>query len=391
MINWIQQLQRRTPLGWLQLSHSPSRLLVALSGIAFADILLFMQLVFQSSLYESNTQIRRALVSDIVLVSPKAKNTQNLSTFARRRLYQAMDIPGVASVQPLYSNNLTWKNPQSRREATIQVIGFSPDHPPFRLPEVNRKLNRIKLPDVVLFDRGSRGDYKETIAKVDSGQTITTEAEGRTIRIGGLFTLGASFGTDGILMTSDQNFLLLFPKRDVGSISLGLIDVKPGHDPIRIAHALKTHLPNDVNVMTLAEFIEDEQAYWRKESPIGFIFTMGAAMAFVVGVVIVYQVLSTDVNAHLKEYATFKAMGYRHSYLLVIVFEEAIILAVLGFIPGLVLPLGLYSMAARATALPIYMTLSRASLVLTLTLLMCLLSGAIATRKLQSADPADMF
>ncbi len=391
MIHWIQQLQRRTPLGWLQLSHSPSRLLVALSGIAFADILLFMQLGFQASLYESNTQIRRALVTDIVLVSPKAKNTQNLSTFARRRLYQAMDIPGVASVQPLYSNNLMWKNPQTRREATIQVIGFSPDHPPFRLPEVNRQLNRVKLPDVVLFDRGSRGDYKETIAKVDSGQPVTTEAEGRTIRIGGLFTLGASFGTDGILMTSDQNFLLLFPKRDVGSISLGLIDVKPGHNPIQIAHALKTHLPNDVNVMTLAEFIEDEQAYWRKESPIGFIFTMGAAMAFVVGVVIVYQVLSTDVNAHLKEYATFKAMGYRHSYLLGIVFEEAIILAVLGFIPGLVLPLGLYSMAAKATALPIYMTLSRASLVLILTLLMCLLSGAIATRKLQSADPADMF
>ncbi|MFN5838980.1 MAG: ABC transporter permease DevC, partial [Pseudanabaena sp.] len=343
------------------------------------------------SLYESNTQIRRALNSDIVLVSPKAKNTQNLSTFTRRRLYQAMDIPGVIAAQPLYSNNLMWKNPQTRREATIQVIGFSPDHPPFRLPEVNQQLNKIKLPDVVLFDRGSRGDYQSTIALVDAGKAIATEAEGRTIHIGGLFTLGASFGTDGILMTSDQNFLLLFPKRDVGSISLGLIDIEAGKDPVQIVEALKKHLPDDVKVMTLADFIEDEQAYWRKESPIGFIFTMGAAMAFVVGVVIVYQVLSTDVNAHLKEYATFKAMGYRHSYLLSIVLEEAIILAVLGFIPGLILPLGLYSLAAKATALPIYMTLARAGLVLFLTLFMCLLSGAIATRKLQSADPADMF
>ncbi|MFO0212638.1 MAG: ABC transporter, partial [Pseudanabaena sp.] len=244
-----------------------------------------------------------------------------LSTFTRRRLYQAMDIPGVIAAQPLYSNNLMWKNPQTRREATIQVIGFSPDHPPFRLPEVNQQLNKIKLPDVVLFDRGSRGDYQSTIALVDAGKAIATEAEGRTIHIGGLFTLGASFGTDGILMTSDQNFLLLFPKRDVGSISLGLIDIEAGKDPVQIVEALKKHLPDDVKVMTLADFIEDEQAYWRKESPIGFIFTMGAAMAFVVGVVIVYQVLSTDVNAHLKEYATFKAMGYRHSYLLSIVLE----------------------------------------------------------------------
>ena len=114
-------------------------------------------------------------------------------------------------------------------------------------------------------------------------------------------------------------------------------------------------------------------------------------MAFVVGVVIVYQVLSTDVNAHLKEYATFKAMGYHNAYLLGVVFEEAIILAFLGFIPGAILPIGLYALAAKATALPIYMTFARAVLVLTLTVVMCMLSGAIATRKLQSADPADMF
>ena len=114
-------------------------------------------------------------------------------------------------------------------------------------------------------------------------------------------------------------------------------------------------------------------------------------MAFVVGVVIVYQVLSTDVNSHMKEYATFKAMGYHNSYLLSVVFEEAIILAFLGFIPGTILPLGLYKLAAMATALQIAMTLSRAVLVLVLTIIMCALSGAIATRKLQSADPADMF
>ena len=143
--------------------------------------------------------------------------------------------------------------------------------------------------------------------------------------------------------------------------------------------------------MTFTEYIQFEEHYWKTESPIGFIFSLGTAMAFVVGVVIVYQVLSTDVNAHLKEYATFKAMGYQNAYLLGVVFEEAIILAFLGFIPGVILPFGLYALAANATALPIYMTLARAILVLILTVLMCMLSGAIATRKLQSADPADMF
>lgn len=391
MIRWIQQLQRRTPLGWLQLSHDKGRLLVALAGIAFADVLMFMQLGFQSALYDSNTRINRAMLADIVLISPKALNLQSLSTFSRRRLLQAKDVPGVQTTTALYINSITWRNPQTRLNATVQVLGFAPDEPVLNLPEVNQQLDKLKLPDTVLFDRGARGEYAEAIAQVNQGKTVTTEVDRRTLNIVGLFSLGASFGADANLITSDQTFLRLFPRRDAASISLGLIQVKPGYDPQQVAAALKSYLPEDVRVLTVQEYVQFEENYWRTASPIGFVFGLGTTMAFVVGVVIVYQVLSTDVNAHLKEYATFKAMGYGNSYLLGVVFEEAIILAFLGFIPGVILPLGLYALASQATALPIYMTVSRAVFVLILTILMCGLSGAIATRRLQSADPADMF
>ncbi|AFZ16318.1 ABC transporter permease DevC [Allocoleopsis franciscana] len=391
MIGFIQQLQRRTPLGWLQLSREKSRLLVALSGIAFADVLMFMQLGFQSALYDSNTKLSRALDADIVLVSPQARNTQNLSTFSRRRLYQAKDVPGVKSAEAFYSNIITWKHPDTRKETSIQALGLNPEQPVLNLPEVNQQLDKIKLPDVVLFDRKSRGNYKKAIAQIEQGKAVTTEVERRTITIAGVFSLGASFGADGILVTSDQTFLRLFPRRQAVSINLGLIKLEPGYNPEQIATALKSHLPNDVRVLTHQQYIEFEESYWKQESPIGFIFGLGTGMAFMVGVVIVYQVLSTDVNSHMKEYATFKAIGYRNQYLLAVVFEEAIILAFLGFIPGLVLPIGLYQLAANATALPIYMKASRAVLVLILTIVMCAISGAIATRKLQSADPADMF
>lgn len=387
----MQQLRQRTPLGWLQLSHEKGRLLVALAGIAFADVLMFMQMGFQSALYDSNTRLSRALQTDIVLLSPQARNMQDLSTFSRRRLYQALDIPGVRSAEALYSNTLSWKNPQTRQETSIQVVGFNPERPAFNLPAVNQQLDKIQLPDTVLFDRASRGEYQQVIAQVEQGQTVTTEVEGRTITIAGLFQLGASFGADGILMTSDQNFLYLFPRRQAASINLGLLEVQPGYDPEQVAQDLAAYLPDDVQVLTQDGLVTFEENYWKTGSPIGFIFSLGAAMAFVVGVVIVYQVLSTDVNAHLKEYATFKAMGYRNAYLLTVVFEEAIILAFLGFIPGALLPLGLYHLAAKATSLPIFMTLARAALVLVLTVVMCALSGAIATRKLQAADPADMF
>ncbi len=390
-MRFIQQVQRRTPLGWLQLNHQKGRLLVALAGIAFADVLMFMQLGFQASLYDSNTRVNRAMLGDIVLLSPKALNLQNLSTFSRRRLLQAQDIPGVQGATALYINSITWRNPQTRLNATVQVLGFAPDQPAFDLPEVNQQLDTLKLPDTVLFDRGARGQYADAIAQVSQGKPVTTEVDRRTLTMAGLFSLGASFGADANLMVSDQTFLRLFPRRDAASVSLGLIRVKPGYDAQQVATALKAHLPVDVRVLTAQEYVQFEENYWKTASPVGFVFGLGTAMAFVVGVVIVYQVLSTDVNAHLKEYATFKAMGYGNSYLLSVVFEEAIILAFLGFIPGAILPLGLYAFAASATALPIYMTVSRAALVFTLTVVMCIFSGAIATRKLQSADPADMF
>lgn len=389
--NIVGQLQRRTPLGWLQLSHEKGRLIVAIAGIAFADILMFMQLGFQSALYDSNTRLNRAMLGDIVLISPKALNLQNLSTFSRRRLLQSIEVPSVQSADALYVGTITWGNPQTRLNATVQVLGFAPDQPAFNILEVNQQLDKLKLPDSVLFDRGARGKYADTIAQVSQGKPITTEVERQTLTISGLFTLGASFGADANLMTSDQTFLRLFPRRDAVSVSVGLIRVKPGYDAKQVATILQAHLPNDVRVLTASEYVQFEENYWKSASPIGFVFGLGTVMAFVVGVVIVYQVLSTDVNAHLKEYATFKAMGYGNSYLLGVIFEEAIILAFLGFIPGAILPLGLYALAANATALPIYMTVSRAVMVLVLTIVMCALSGTIATRKLQSADPADMF
>ena len=388
---WLWQLTRRTPLGWLQLRHDRGRLVVALAGIAFADLLMFLQLGFQAALYDSNTRLNRAFRADIVLLSPRALNLQNLSTFPRRRLFQALDVPGVADAQGLYLNTVTWKNPQTRRNATVQVLGFDPDAGVLRLPQVMAQADTLKLPDTVLFDRGARGQYDQAIARIDAGERVSTEVERRTITIAGLFRLGASFGADATLMASDQTFLRMFPRRDAGGISLGLLTLSPGASSERVIDDLRRHLPDDVQVLSDQDYVRFEENYWRVASPVGFIFGLGTTMAFIVGVVIVYQVLSTDVNAHLREYATFKAMGFRNRYLLLVVVEQALVLASLGFVPGFVMPIGLYALAARATTLPIAMTASRAMVVFVLTLVMCLASGAIATTRLQAADPAELF
>jgi len=391
MLGLIKSLQQRTPLGLLQLKHDRMRLLTAIAGITFADILIFMQLGFSDALYKSNTQYPRAVEADLVLISTQAKNFGQLRTFPRRRLYQAQDVPGVASADALYLGSVDWRNPQTQKRTSMLIIGQNPDQPAFDLPQVNQQLDAIRMPNTVLFDQASRGDYQTLIDQVNQGETVTTEIGLNTVTIAGLFEVGASFADDGALITSDQNFLRLFPRRDAGAVSLGLIQLQPGADREQVRTDLAARLPQDVLVLTSQGYVEFELNEIQSASPIGFVFGLGTAMGFIVGVVIVYQVLSTDVNSHLAEYATFRAMGYRNSYLLGIVFEEALILSILGFVPGLAVALGAYQLTAAVTALPLAMPFSRAVTVLLLTFVMCGASGAVATRRLQAADPADIF
>lgn len=386
-----QALQDRTPLGWLQLKKNRGRLLVAVAGIGFADLLMFAQLGIQAALFDSNTLLNRGLDADIIIRSAQYRDLSLANTLPRRRLYQIQSLQGVQSAEPLYVSRVVWKNPQTRRKTELTLVGQSLERPAFNFPDVNRQLNLLKQPDTFLFDRLTRGDYSDVVQQAEQGQPVTAEIDRRSVKVAGLFDLGASFATDGTLITSPENFLRFFPERGAGQVTLGLVKVKPDADPAAVLAQIKAILPPDAIASTKQTYVDLEQAYWQETTPIGIVFTFGTVMAFVVGTVIVFQILSTDVNEHMGEYATFKAMGYRDRYLLWIVMEEAIILAALGFIPGLGLALGQYALIRNAAALPIAMTASRLLLVFCLTVIMCGASGLIATRRLQSADPADIF
>ena len=392
---------KKIPLAWLQLSHEKIRLLVAIAGISFADILMFMQLGFRDALFESAIRFHSNLSGDIFLQSPQSTALIAMKSFPSRRLYQSLAFAGVETATPIYLNQAIWKNPVDGSTRGIFVYGFNPkDTKLFQLPGIAENIDKLKTPDTFLFDRNSRVQFGPIPKLFESGQKVETEIRNRRITIGGLFTLGASFGADGNLITSDTNFIRVF-KRDRGLIDIGVIQVKPGTNIPATVDAMRSYfgyqmkngqyVPSDVTVLSRQEFIDKELLYWQTGTSIGFIFTLGTVMGFIVGIVIVYQILYTDVADHLSEYATLKAMGYTDFYLLTVVFQEAIILSIVGFFPGMFAAVGLYSMTRNATNLPLMMTVARATTVLILTMIMCIVSGAIAVRKLRAADPADMF
>ena len=378
-------------LSWLPLSREKARLLIALAGIGFADMLMFIQLGFQAALFDSSVTFHKALTGDIFLMSPQSDALGFTKTFSERRLYESLAVEEVESVVPIYLNFGSWKNPIKRNTRTILTIAFNPAQNPVNFSGIQQNIDQIKLPDVVLFDDSSRAEFGPIPDLLAQNQVVKAEVDSRKVTVGGTFTMGASFAADGNILTSDTNFLRLFPERQKGLIDMGIINLKPGANLESVKANLEAKLPKDVEIFDREEFIQNEISYWQNATAIGFIFTLGTAIGFVVGIVIVYQILYTDVANHLPEYATLKAMGYKDSYFVILVFQEAIILAVLGFLPGYLIATGLYSLAAGATALPLAMTANRAITVLILTVIMCCASGTVAVRKLSAADPADIF
>ena len=389
-MTWCWQ-GRRIPLSWMLLTRQPVRLLVALAGISFAGILMFMQLGFRDGLFDASVTVHRLFDADLVLISPRSASSVRMAGFPRRRLIQTLADPSVEGVTPVHWGLMLWRNPETRRNRAILALGFNPDDPFFLDPGLADQTGVLKQKGRILFDRLSRPEFGPIADWYNEGKVVETEISGNRVRVEGLVSLGTSFGADGNLLTSTETFLDLMPQKSPGGIEVGLIRLKPGTNPDLAVERLQQRLPGDVTVLTKQGFIDFEQNYWKSSTSIGFIFTLGAAMGFVVGCVIVYQVLYTDVSDHLPEYATLMAMGYRMSHLLGVVMREGLYLAALGYVPAYLAGQGLYWFVRDATKLPVGMDPARAITVLVMILVMCMLSSLLAMRRLIDADPAEIF
>jgi len=367
------------------------RLFVAVSGIGFAVLLIMMQLGFRSALEESAVRYHERFDYDIALFSNDSVFIVRPQPFSIRRLYQALGLPQVERVSPVYISPAVWKNPWNNDRRSITAVGIRAEEDILKTVGFSEARELLKQRDVLLFDSESRPEFGPVEENFDPAHPLVTEVNDREIKVVGLYEMGTSFGIDGNLITSDDNWLRLFPERSRNDIQLGLIKLKAGADADATRDQLADLIPKDVVVLTKAEFMEREVKYWNAATPIGYIFAFGAVMGFVVGAIIVYQILFADVSEHLREYGTLRAMGYPNRFVSGIVVQQAAILGVLGYLPGVIAVYFLYGAAAEATKMPLHITAARAITVLIMTLVMCAISALLAVRKVRRLDPADVF
>lgn len=387
----LSRFWRRTPLAWRQVTHRPMRLAAAIAGVGFANVLVFFQLGLSGGLYDSQKRPIQHINGELVMVSGRYLYLGEQLNFQRARLSQALGVQGVKAVTPLYIGITEWLNRDNHQQKQALIFGIMPVNPGLRLPEIAQQPDLLQRSDSLLFDTRSKANAGPVVSVVRQQGAYATELRGVRAVVTGLFTMGVTFAADINLITSDTNFKNYFPDQSNDDIQMGVIQLESGVNPLQVKATLESFLDPSVKVMTIEQLAETEVKYWRRNTSFGTIFGLGVLVGLAVGCIIVYQILYSDVGDHLPEYATLKAIGYDDAFVVGIILQEALILAVLAFWPSLFLSLCLYAFLASSTSLMVVMTTQRAVLVFLFTLVMCSGSGWLATGKLRQLDPADIF
>jgi len=378
-------------LAWRQLRAERARLFSAMAGVMFAAVLVFMQLGFRAALFDSATRLLAAMEAELFLMNPLTTASFRPEPLPRIRAHQALALPEVAQAVPVYLAQTTWRNPEDGSRRAIQMIGFDVEAGAMSFEGLSAIAPALRRVDAVGFDHRSRPEFGDVARLFAERGPFEVQVGNRMVEVVGLVSIGPSFGADGNLVMSEVNFRRIVRERQASNTDLVALRLAPGADVAAAQRRLRALLPPDVAVLTHAELVAHERRYWETATPIGFIFAFGSIMGLIVGMVIVYQILFSDIASHLREYATLKAIGYSDGYLARVVMSAALILAVIGFLPGAALSVWLYDLVAGATFLPLRMTTERAALVFALIFGMCAAAGLLAMRKLRDADPADMF
>ncbi len=327
--------QRERPLAWAQLSHQKVRTGVAMGGIAFANVLIFMQLGFVNLFAGGAILLPKHLKGDLFITNADAKLINSFSTFDRTRLYQAAAFDGIISVEPLYLKYGTWAYNKETTSYDTRVFAYNPQLEIFDLPEINQQQSKLREPFTVLFDRLSRAELGPIPAQMKTKPTTSAMLNNHRLVVNGLFSLGCSFFlSEGNIITSDRTLAEMYGASSLEQVTLGIVRVKPGTDLIALKQGIEQAVPG-VKALTHEE-LETRELKFQATNPSSTIFNFGALMGFIVGVAIVYQVLYSDVSDHLSEYATLKAIGYANrSIALARYFSRSVIFSRLRIYPWL--------------------------------------------------------
>ncbi|MEW6669028.1 MAG: FtsX-like permease family protein [Thermodesulfobacteriota bacterium] len=374
----------RVSVAWHNVFQNKKRALAAVGGISFSILLVFMQLGFLDATRTAAASLFQIFDYDLGIVSERYKFLGAPDSFDRMRLTQAMVLPEVEAAAGLQIGQGFWKDKDTKSTCQVLIFGI-PLEPRFiRDPMIRGVIENIRRNNTVLVDLYSHKDF----GALFTGREV--EVNDKTVSIAGHFRLGVTLFSEGCVIVSGDDFSRL-TLQGGRAISYGFLRIRSGADPVKIKDRLKKVLPDDILIFTKKEMIQQEQDYFISVKPVGIIFQVGVLVAFIVGVVILFQVLNTDITTRLDEFATLKAMGFKDWSLYIIGIQQALLYALMGYFPSLVLGLIVFHVVHLLSRMPMDLDFPMALFVFSMSLLMCVISCILGLQKVRRTDPAELY
>jgi putative ABC transport system permease protein len=381
------------------------RFIVAQAGIMFAVGLVTIQTGLLNGFTRSSSLLIGNVNADIWVASKDIRHLDFTLPIPYQRLKQARTVEGVDLAEALITQGSVWRNgseggASSNAIAAIRVIGFNPQGQLFRPgPLTKGSLYTLNRPYTAVIDQVD-------LQSLDvNGVGDTGEVGAYPVEVTGLTSGIRSIVSSPYVFTSLPNATayltspILPPKanpprpselRDQNRITYILIRAQPGTDLQQLKRRLELALP-DTKALTQQELTTLTQDYWRTSTGVGFILGLGAVVGVIVGTVVVGQILYSSVTDHLREFGTLKAMGSSDWFIYRIILEQALWMAILGYLPGMGLVLLVGTWTQKAQAIQILVGPMTAGGVLVLTVVMCCGAAIFAIQKVTRLDPAMVF
>jgi putative ABC transport system permease protein len=372
-------------LAWRILTYQKGRTMLALIGMFMAILLVFIQLGLFYAVPQGGMLLYDNIGFDLLLVSDQYEYQAQPGVFPLSRLDSVRTSSDVAEATPLYFGVAKWKGGEGGLWPDVFVIGFDSGSRLFLPESIDRQRDVLARADTVLVDSATRPIF----GPLTTGRVV--DIGDRAVTIGGQYMLGTGFMGLGVAIASTANFVRLFPGRGLGQVNLGPIRLKPGVDPVAAAAMLRKVAGAGTQIFTRAELADHEARYWTTRTSVGLIFGSGLLISVVVGIMVVYQIVSTQVSRQLPQFATLKAIGYGDGALAATVAAMSLLIVVAGFVPALAAAIWLYRLIRERTLLPVTMTPVHVAAVLAAALVMAAISALLAVGGLRRADPADVF
>lgn len=365
------------------LLHDRLRFAITVAGVAFAVVLVFVQVgLFLGLLDNASITIER-MSADLWVTSKNTPNVDFSHTFPDTVVERVRGVPGVARADNLIVWFMQLALPTGAQEGTLvyALEDFAAWNIPWKVVEGNlRDLPR----GAYFFLDGSAtrrygpfhvGDYREILD--------------RRLKIIGRTEEARSFTTTPIAFMDFALAQEIAYQTLRGSTTYVLVKVAPGADPKAVRAEILRRLPHN-DVFTRAEWARRSRGYWVANTGIGLNMYLTVFLGVLVGVVVVAQTLYTATMEHLKEFGTVKAIGGSNRDIYRILAEQAAIAAVAGFGLGALLS-SLLRPAMEKVDLKLVITPTFAAGVFVGTLALCLLASAVSFRKVSAIDPALVF